>query len=275
MTLQEILNDSKTFTDDLEMQLGEHKVKLGDLRGLTTKQQKDLSDKLTAASERERVATEMATKASEIYNNLDAMQKKAIEAEAARGKQPTGEEDEWETNNWWTPARKRVAALESQLKAEKAERESLKAAFEKAAVMFATERWSNQFERVASKLKKSKDYADWDRDKVREYATKNNILDEFGFPSVDKAVNQLTRVDDIEEAKKLAREEGIREGLQRSRLAATSRPSSAGGGKGAGAKRSAVEEHGLEGLGDDVMSDDELMQQLEEAQKAFDPSQLQ
>src|ERR1700722_11316437 len=99
MNLQDILGDSKTFTDDMEMQLGEHKVKLGDLRGLTSKQQKDLSDKLQAATDREKEAVQNATKAADIYNNLKKLEE---EATASRGKQPTGEEDDFETNNWWT-----------------------------------------------------------------------------------------------------------------------------------------------------------------------------
>jgi hypothetical protein len=270
MTLQEILADGKTFTDDMEMQLGEHKVKLADLRGLTKKQQSELSEKLQAATERERQATDMATKASEIFNSLSAMEKKAIELQ---GKQPTGEEDDFETNNWWTPARKRITAQDKQIGDLVKTVNDFKTGFEKAALMFATERWNNQFERVAPKLKKSKDYADWNLEKVRDYATKNQIVDEFGFPSVERAVSLLTRADDLEEAKKQAREEGLKEGLQRARLSAQSRPTSATGGKKTG--KAAVEEFGLEGLGDDVADDPELMDALEQARQAFDPSQLQ
>ena len=84
MTLAEILADAKTFTDDMEMQLGEHKVKLADLRGLTAKQQKDLSEKLQAANQREQEALQTASKATEIYNNLAKQQ---AEFDAAKGKQ--------------------------------------------------------------------------------------------------------------------------------------------------------------------------------------------
>jgi len=270
MTLQEILADAKTFTDDMDLQLGEHKIKLADLRGMTKKEQKDLSDKIAAATERERQATEMATKASEIFNNLSAMEKKALDAQ---GKQPTGEEDDFETNNWWTPVRKRMSAQEKQLKEAIDKVTALNTAFERAAVMFASDRWNSQFERVKPKLEKSKDYKDWDLTKVREYATKNQIVDEFGFPSVERAVSVLTRADDLEEAKKQAREEGLKEGLQRARLASQTRPTSATGGKKAG--KAAVEEFGLEGLGDDMADDPELMDALEQARQAFDPSQLQ
>lgn len=269
MTLAEILADSKTFTDDMEMQLGDQKVKLSDLRGLTSKQQKDLSDKIQAASERERQATEMATKATEIYNNLDALQKKALESSTAR---PTEDADDFDTNNWWTPVRKRMTAHEKQLKEAVDKVNSLSAAFEKAATMFATDRWNSQYERSAPKLKKSKEYADWDVAKVREYATKNQIVDEFGFPSIEKAIQTLTRADDIEEARKSAREEGLREGLNRGRLERMNRPSSATGGASKG--KPAVEEFGLDGLGDDVMNDPELMEALAKAQAAFDPDSL-
>lgn len=270
MTLAEILSDSKTFTDDMEMQLGEHKVKLADLRGLTAKQQRDLSEKLQAATQREQTAAEMAEKATGIFNNLSALEKKALEM---MPKERADGEDDFDTNNWWTPVRKRISAQEKTLNEAIEKVNTLNRSFEKAATMFATDRWMGQYERVAPKLKKSKDYADWDMAKVRDYATKNSILDEFGFPSVEKAVLQLTRVDDIEEAKRIAREEGFKEGQQRARMAAQTRPTSATGGRKS--NKAAVEEHGLEGLGDDVANDAELMEMLEQTRAAFEPENVQ
>jgi hypothetical protein len=272
MTLQEILADAKTFTDEMEMSLGDNKVKLGDLRGLTAKQQKDLSDKIQSATDRERTATEMATKASEIYNNLDALQKKALESQP---KQPTGDSDDWETNEWWKPARTRLSSFEKQQKETMDKLTTLATAVERAATIWAEDRWNSQYERAAPRLKKNKDYADWDVAKVRDYATTHKLLDGYGFPSIEKAVAELTKANEIEEIKKQAREEGLKEGMNRGRLERMNRPSSASGGRSAGAKKSSVEEHGLEGLGDDVMDDAELMEQLAEAQKAFDPTSLQ
>lgn len=268
MNLAEILADSETFTDDMEMQLGEHKVKLADLRGLTSRQQKELSEKLQAATEQQREALDMSEKATGIYNNL----KKLEEESAAR--RSSEDADDFDTNNWWTPVRKRMTAQEKQVQEAMKKVDDLTASFTKAATMFVTERWNNQYERVAPRLKKSKEYGGWDMPKVRDFAAKNQIVDEFGFPSIERAVAQLTRADDIEEAKRQAREEGLKEGLQRARLQTQARPTSATGAKPQKGK-SAVEELGLEGLGDDVMSDDELMSQLEEAQRAFDPNSLQ
>jgi hypothetical protein len=211
-----------------------------------------------------------ATQAANVLANLQKLQ---AETEAARGKQPTGDEDDFDTNNWWTPVRKRLSERDKKVEELSGMIKNFQGAFEKAALMFATDRWNSQYERVAPKLKKSKDYADWTQEKVRDYATKNQIMDEFGFPSVERAVAVLTRADDLEEAKKLAREEGLKEGLQRARLSSQSRPTSATGGKKT--SKSAVEEFGLEGLGDDMAEDPELMDALEQARQAFDPSQLQ
>jgi hypothetical protein len=266
----DILND-KSIPDELEIPIGDRKIKLGDLRALTAKQQRDLAEKLADAEARQKSALEMSEKATGIYNTLAKLE---AEATAAKAKQPTGDEDDFETNNWWTPVRKRLSERDKKLEEVANKFQTLSDAFTKAATMFATDRWNSQYDRVAPKLKKSKDYADWDVVKVREYATKNNILDEFGFPSVEKAVSFLTRVDDIEEAKKQAREEGLREGLQRARLNSQSRPTSATG-KAPQKGKSVVEEMGLEGLGDDVMADDEIAEMLEKTQAAFDPSQLQ
>jgi hypothetical protein len=269
MKLEDILSDAKTFGDDLEMSLGEHKVKLGDLRGMTAKQQKTLSEKLEAAGRREQEAIDNSTRAATLLANLQEIEKKN-----KTETRPTDDADDFETNNWWTPVRKRMTAQEEQIKKAMESVQKLTDSFSKAATMFATDRWQSQYERVAPKLKKAKDYADWDMAKVRDYATKNNIIDEFGFPSVEKAVQQLTAVTDLEEARKAAREEGLKEGLQRARLAGQNRPSSATGGKKQAGK-SAVEEHGLEGLGDDMADDPELMELLENARQAFDPQQLQ
>ncbi len=270
-TLQEILNDPQTFEDGIEIEIKGVKTSLGDLRGLSAKQQKELSERLQSAQERERAASEMATKASEIYNNLDQLQKQALDAAKATPK--GGDDDDFETNNWWTPVRKRLSERDKKIEEYEKKLENLNAAFQKAAVMFANERWSNQYERVAPRLKKSKDYSDWDMTKVREYATKNQIVDEYGFPSIEKAVSQLTKQDDIEEARREAYEKGRKEAEQRLRLASQARPTSNAGKLPKG--KSAVEEMGLDGLGDDVMNDEELMDQLSQAQAAFDPSSLQ
>ena len=84
-------------------------------------------------------------------------------------------------------------------------------------------------------------------------------------------MSQLTRADDIEEAKKAAREEGFKEGQLRQRLAGQTRPTSATGGKKDG--KNPVEEFGLDGLGDAMAGDPELMEMLENARQAFEPGQ--
>lgn len=267
----DIFDDKIAFPDELEIPIGDRKVKLGDLRAMTAKQQRELAEKLTAATERERTALEMSEKAAGIFNNLKKMEDDAKALEASR---PTGETDDFDTNNWWTPARKRITAQEQKITDALSKVQTLTDSFTKAATMFATDRWNSQFDRVAPKLKKSKEYADWDVARVRDYATKNNVLDEFGFPSVEKAVALLTRVDDIEEAKKAAFEEGKKEAQRLARMAAQARPTSNTGGKTPKGK-SAVEDLGLEGLGDDVANDEELMDMLSRTQAAFDPGSLQ
>ena len=271
-TLQDVLNDKNNYADDIEITIGTEKLKLGEIRGFTAKEKKELSESLQAAKRDREQAAEVSTKAAEIYNTLDALSKKAADDAAKR--QPSGEEDDFETNNWWTPVRKRMTAQEKQIQDAVTAVKTLTDSFTKAATMFATERWNNQYERVAPRLKKSKDYADWDVTKLREYATKNQIVDEFGFPSVEKAAQTLTRADDLEEVRREAYEKGKKEAEQRLRLASQARPTSATGGKLPKGK-SAVEEMGLEGLGDDVMGDEELMDMLGKAQASFDPNSLQ
>jgi hypothetical protein len=262
----DFFEDKATFPDDLEIPIGNQKIKMGDLRAMTAKQQTQLAEKLQAAERDRQEAAKMSVQATEIFNNLKRQQD---ESQAASEKvRPSEDGDDFETNNWWTPVRKRMTAQEEKIAKALDKLDKLNGSFEKAALMFATDRWNSQYDRVAPKLKKVKQYEDWDVDKVRDYATKNQLVDQFGFPSIERAVQELTKATDLEEARKQAREEGFKEGQMRARLAGQGRPTSAGGKK---AGVSAVSEKGLEGLGDDMADDPELMDLLENARQAFDP----
>lgn len=261
MNLEQILSDKNTFADTIEMTIGNEKVTLGDLRGLSSNQQKALSEKLAGATQRETQAQETALEAANLLSELV----KAKETLTAQKTAPPTE-DEFDKEDFWKPARERITKVVSErdAKIDKALKaiEQLSGTVERAATIWAQERWNGQFDKVAPRLKKVDAYKDWDSKKVIEYATQHKIVDDYGFPSVERAVAELTRATDIEQIKKEAYEDGLKKGRMSNRMENMPKPSSASGGAARKSGTSAVEEIGLEGLGDDAMNDPELMEQL-------------
>ena len=259
MTLEQILSDKTTFADNIELVIGNEKVTLGGLRELSAKQQKDLSDKIAGADAREREARETAVRAANLLSELEGAKQKLTAAKD----NPPPPTDDFDKEEFWAPARKALSARDKKIDDAIAKIDTLSKSIERAATVWATDRWQSQYERNAPKLKKVDAYKDWDYDKVLEYATKNNLVDANGFPSIDRAVADLTKSSDLDAIRKQAYEDGLKKGRTEARLESVPRPSSASGGapRGKGAK-SSVAENGLEGLGDDVMDDPEIMEQI-------------
>lgn len=254
--VEDILKDDKTFTDEMELTLGDKKVSLGEIRKLSKSGQEKLATELAAAQYDRRSATELATKAADLVAKL--------EEAATRTAQPNrGEtdEDDFETNNWWTPVRKRMTALEAQAKdAQKQAKEALES-LTRAATIFAEDRWQREYDSSSDRLKKSKEYKEWGVDKVRDYAVQNKIVDRFGFPSVSKAIQEMMKADDLEVIRREEYERGLKEGQNKLRMASMTRPSSARG-RAPEAGKTIDPTKNLEDLGDAVMDDPELTQML-------------
>ena len=257
MNIQEILAATDTLPDGTEMTFGEHKIKLGDIRSLTAKEKRELTEKMAAADTREGQARDTAMKAANLLSSLE-------EARQGLEKQKTApsSDDDFDTSEWWKPVKARFAERDAKIDQAIKGIESLTKSVGQAATIWAEERWQTQFERNAPRLKKVEAYKDWDYAKVRDYAAANKILDAHGLPSVEKTILELTKSSDLENTRKEAYEQGIQKGRNMSRMESMNRPASATGGKGLPKGKSAVEEFGLEGLGDDVANDADIMEQL-------------
>jgi hypothetical protein len=260
MTIQEILAATDTLPDSTEIPFGEHKVKLGDIRGLTAKEKKDLSEKMAGAESREKEARDTAMKAATLLSQLEEARTKLVEQKTT----PVSDDD-FDTSEWWKPVKTRFEARDKKIDEAITKLENLTKAVTQTATIWAEDRWQSQYERNAPRLKKVEAYKDWDYTKVRDYAAANKILDAHGLPSVEKTILELTKANDLETARKEAYEEGLKKGRTQQRMDNMPRPSSASGGKAAKGK-SAVEEMGFEGLGDDVMGDEEIMESLAKIQ---------
>lgn len=258
MDLKQVLNDSKTFADGIEIVINNEKVTLGDLRNFSNSRQQEISEKLTAADKRLNDVGELAAAAAGLKEKYEAQIAEA-ERNGGRGK-GTPTDDEFESDPFWAPVRKKYSAADETLKKLNDTVTNLGKAAERMATIWAQDRWKAQYERFSPRLAKSTKHKDMTFERVRDYAGSNKLLDEFGFPSVEKAILELTREEDFETRLAEARESGRQEGVLKGRMASSSRPTSASGPKKP--EKSMVGEKGLEGLGDDVASDPELVRML-------------
>jgi hypothetical protein len=258
--IQAIFNDKTTFTDTMELTIGDKKFTLGDLRGLSDSQQRQVAEKIAGADRREAEARDTATKAANLLAELETARTKLVEQ-----KTKPATDDDFDKEEFWGPVRKRFTERDEKIDQAIKGLDALTKSVTQAATIWAEDRWQAQFEKNAPRLKKVDQYKDWDYAKVRDYAAQQKLLDNHGFPSVEKAILELTKASDIDTIRKEAYAEGMKAAKQRNRLDNQPRPSSATGGKQP-ADKSAVAEMGLEGLGDDAMNDPELMEMFAQIQ---------
>lgn len=257
--IEQIFNDRNSYADSIELSVGDKKLTLGQLREMSTAQQKAVADKISNAEQRERVAQETSSKAANLLSELEIAR-----TNLNNQKMPPATDDDFDKEEFWGPVRKRFSERDKKLEEAISKLDNLDKSVRQAASIWADDRWQNQFERAAPKLKKIEAYKDWDIEKVRNYAVENKLLDNHGFPSIERAVQDLTKASDLETVRKEAYEKGMQEGRTKARIETMARPSSATGGVSRGKGKSAVEEFGFEGLGDDAMEDPEITRQLAE-----------
>ena len=260
---QDILDDEKTFPDNIELTINGKQVTLGDVRGLSRKKQQELTEKMADTERKRAEVLELATKAAD----LEAKLRQQLE-DSGRPK-PTPTEDEFDNDPFWAPVRKRLAGPQETIKKLDETVKTLTNQLSQAAAIWAEDRWHSQYERAKPRLKdKAKD---WTYEKVRDYAAQNKLVDSFGLPSVEKAIMSLTQEDELQARVNEAYEKGLREGTTKGRMGVQPKPTSAAGPPRP--EKSAVAEKGLEALGDDVQNDPELMNMLSEL-GAIDPGDL-
>lgn len=249
MAYTDIFKDESTFPDTLEVTLPNgNKATLGEIRELTRSQQRELAGQMELLTKERKEAQKIATDAADLMNKIQSQP----QLEPAKQTTP----DDFATDPWWEPARKAINPILDTLKEIQASQKAQQEAVARAASIWAQDRWKGQYERGKERLKGPK-YADQTFEKVRDFAAQNKILDEYGFPDIGKAIESITREDEIERIKREAYENGLKEGAVKGRLGATPRPSSAAGAPkpdGVGLKP----DGNFNDLGDAVMSDRDL-----------------
>ena len=271
MDFAAILADDKTFTDDIEMTIGAEKVTLGQLRDLSKKQQATLTEQMNTLSRERNEVKELAVKAADLLSKAQPLADAGVTKQTEQRSTP---EDYWDTDPLYEPVRKRLSPLENQIKEQNNLIAKQQSALEKAAFIFGKRMFREDYERSKSRLSgdKYKEYRN--PDKLAQYAVDHQLVDEFGLPSVEKAVADITREDETERIKREAYDKGLEEGRVNGRMASMTRPGSAAGTR-AGAKGKALDpSKNFEDLGDAVADDPDIMKALSQLGD-LDPSLLQ
>ena len=252
-TIEDILKDEKTYPDTLELPVGDNKIPLSVIRA-TYK---------AVATEREQLGkdrqgvAEMAEKVAGLQSQLE---QKLADA-TARGTQRTAPtDDDFDTDPFFAPVRKRLDPITKLAEELKTANAQLAQQVANAATIWARDRWEGQLSRNRDRLKGDKYKQYQDVQSLLKYATDNRILDPYGFPSVELAINKLTEADTLAAQADEAYQRGLKEGQMKARIASMGRPTSATGPMSD--KESPVAKHGLEGLGDAVQDDPEIMDML-------------
>ena len=251
-TIEDILKDEKTYPDTLELPVGNDKIPLGTIRA-TYK---------AVATEREQlgrdrqVVVDLATKAADLQAKLD---QQLADAAAGSSRRAAPTDDDFDTDPFFAPVRKRLDPIQKLAEELKTSNEQLAKSVANAATIWARDRWEGQLSRNRDRLKGDKYKQYQDVESLLKYATEHRILDSYGFPSVEMAIGKLTEADTLEAKSNEAYERGLKEGQMKARIASMGRPTSASGPK---TEESSVGKRGLEGLGDDVANDPEIMEML-------------
>jgi hypothetical protein len=240
-TPEEILADTKTYPDTLAISFNGVEIPLGSLRAVA-KSKQDAAESERKAAEAARTAAEaqraefnrLTDEAREVYENLNSTNASAAAAAAAAA--PVVE-DEFDKDPVWNPVRKRLGSLaeeqkkfaEATKKVEEANKR-LENMLARSAEVFAYDRWERQYSGYQHKPDGKS------LDDVVKYATDNRIVDRFGLPSVEKALDQMTAADRQKAVEDSAFKRGMEEGQRLGRISTMPRPMTVGPTNPAGSK---------------------------------------
>jgi hypothetical protein len=247
----DVLADKTKYPDNLEIPIGDEKVPLATLRSLNQRTQDQLTEQINNYKTREAETRELASKAADLIANAEKLNE--------RVEKPAPKPDEWEslydTDPSYSPVRKRLSAQEERINKALETLASQQKSLESAAMIFAKRMWREDFKENRERLKgeKYKDYRD--PDKLANYAAQQHLVDENGIPSVARAIEHLTREDEIARIKEEAKAEGVREGRLAARMGSMQRPTSASGPGGSTPDFALDPGKNFEDLGDKAMED--------------------
>lgn len=252
-TLDEILTDVENYPDNLTIKIHDNDVPLGSLRTFNKSERDKLISEQSAAkasreaAEKERTAAlALSEQAAKIQRDLEAR----IAADP-RGNNPT--QDQFDTDPWYEPIRKRMAKYDEAVKKLDDATQRMENMQKNMSMTWAQDRWDNQYRTISGSMT---DRNRKGKDDLLKYAAENKLVDSYGIPSVTMAWDKLTEADRMAEATEKARKEGEERGRQAAFAARVRPPSSGRPGK------TPVELNDWNDLTDVAMQDEEIAKMI-------------
>jgi DNA repair exonuclease SbcCD ATPase subunit len=270
---EEIIRDENTYPDSFELPFGNEKIRLGDIRDRSRKQQKMVADAMSQlqaqremVDNRQKQVEEYANKAQATYTELQRQyDEQTRQAERAKNVQANGgydPEQVYENDIWYSPIRKRLTATDENLKKLSSDMTQMVNAVKGLAGFYTDDRMQNEFDSSAEMRKRSKQISSWDYDQMKKYVEDNKIYDKRGMPSVKEAVNRLTLEERNQASSDDAYQRGLREGEMRARMGSMPRPASAAAAMPGGTAQRPPDTIDEALSPDSIQQDEELMKML-------------
>jgi len=219
-TLEEIFSDTQNYPDNLTIKFNDTDIPLGSLRNANKSQRDALNAELTSTKEARRKADDQVANASKLAEQA-AKLNADLEARLAADPRGTPTADQFDTDPWYEPIRKRLAKYDEAVTKFNQAVESLTGMQKNMSMTWFQDRMDSQFAglKMSDKNRKS-------QDELLKYAADNKIVDKFGVPSLILAWDKMTETDRLAEASEKARLEGIEQGKREAFVGRVRPPSS-------------------------------------------------
>lgn len=253
-TLNDILKDTATYPDTFEVDFMGAKVPLSSLRQFTAaelgeidKQRKQVAKELADATKQRQSAMDLSTQAQQLFDSLQS-KPNATATQVA--------DDPWESDPVYAPVRSRLTDRDKKLDEFKSALDRLTKAQEQIATIGGWERWERQY----NSFPEARRPKDKSLEEIVKFAHENKLVDRFGIPSVQLALDKLTEASRLEDIRKTAHDEGVKEAETRLRASTMPRPNF-NPSPAVRAGKTPLED--LDHLTDKVLEDPELRQLVE------------
>jgi hypothetical protein len=203
-SLEEILAKAD-LNDDIAFEFGGSKFTVGDVRKL----RKGLDAETKTAKAKREEAEQLAMQAASLLTQLQEAEAKVKEAAAARKgleNNNGGGASDWRKDPFYAPVAEELARIsgtyDSAIKEVRELAGALKKTMDQYSSVYAYERLRAQYDRNADKLKGKGEFKD-----LAKQAVERKLLDDYGLPTLEPLISELTLPERIAAERKAAVDE--------------------------------------------------------------------
>ena len=202
-SLEDILAKAD-LNDDIAFEFGGSKFTVGDVRKLRTK----LDGETKTAKQKREEAEQLAMQAASLLTQLQEAEAKAKEAAAARKglENNSGGAADWRKDPFYAPVAEELARMsgtyDTAIKEVKELAGALKKTMDQYSSVYAYERLRAQYDSNADKLKGKGEFKE-----LARQAVERKLLDDYGLPTLEPLISELTLPERIAAERKAAVDE--------------------------------------------------------------------